>query len=272
VPFTAVFPLKGGLLRGANEAQHAAAITFDLLTALALYALGRRVRRGPQGRHLAAVLVFGWAACPLSFFGMAGSPNDGLISLLLVLTLLAIHTPVGRGVFSGLAAAAKWVPIVLLPLFAGGTRAINRRDIPMFALGVCFAVVAASLPFLPSGGPSEIYRVSVGDLANVKSPLSIWGLWDLPTILRQLALGLACIGALACAFVPRERSVTIVAALATAILAAVSMGLPSWSYAYTTWFVPAALVAIMARRPTVSEERDAVAWRRARRGRASLST
>ena len=272
VPFSLLFPLQGGLLRGTNEAQHAAAITFDVLTAVALYVLGRRLRPGRDGRDLAAVLLFGWAACPLSFFGMAGSPNDGLIALLLVLALLTIHAPLGRGLFSGLASAAKWVPVVLLPLFAGGTRAINRRDLPMFALGVCVAVVAASLPFLPSGGPSEIYRVSVGDLANITSPLGIWGLWGLPTAARELALGLACLGALACAFVPRERSVTTVAALATAVLAGVSLGLPSWSYFYATWFVPAALVAIMARRPTVSEERDAIAWKRARRARASLST
>jgi Glycosyltransferase family 87 len=272
LPFAAAFPLPGGVLRGGNQAQHAAAITFDLLTAMALYVLGRRLRPGGAGKSLAAVLVFGWAACPLSFFGMAASPNDCLIALLIVLALLAINAPFGRGLFVGLAAAAKWVPVVLLPLFAGGTRAINRRDLPLFALGVCVAVGVATIPFLPPGGVREIYRVSVGDLANVKSPLSIWGLWDLPTVVRQLAFGLVCLGALACAWVPRERSVATVGALTTAVLAGVSMALPSWDFAYSAWLVPGALVAIMGRRPTVSEERAAIAWRRGRRARASLST
>lgn len=248
VPFTALFPLDYGLLRGSAHAAHAAAISFDVLTVIALYALGRRLR----GHGLGAVLAFAWAANPLTFYPMAASTNDGLVGLLVALALLALASPVGRGVFGGLAAAAKFVPALLLPLLAAGPRRIDRRASELFALGAVAAVGAVTLPILPDGGVREIYDVAVGDLAQVDSPFSIWGLWGLPEWLRLGALGVVCVFALATAWIPRERSPATVAALATAILVGAEMTLPHWVHWYAAWFLPAALVASFARheRPT----------------------
>lgn len=248
VPFTALFPLAGGLLRGADEAGHAAAITFDVLTALAMYLLGRRLR----GHGLGAVLAFAWAANPLGFYPMAASTNDGLVGLLLVLALLALGSPMGRGAFAGLAAAAKWVPALILPLMAAGPRRIDRRSVEFATLGAVIAMGAVTLPLLPDGGVREIYDVSIGDLAQVDSPFSIWGLWNLPDAMRIAALAAVCLFALATAWVPRGRSPATVAALMTAILVAAQMTLPHWIYWYAAWFVPVAIVACFARheRPT----------------------
>lgn len=248
VPFTALFPLAGGLLRGNGEAAHAAAIGFDVMTVIALYVLGRRLR----GHGLGAVLAFGFAANPLTFYPMAASTNDGLIGLFVVLSLLAVASPAGRGVFAGLAAAAKYVPAVIIPLMAAGPRRIERRAAEFFALGAVAAVAAVTIPILPDGGVREIYDVSIGDLAQINSPFSIWGLWGLPEWLRLAALGLVCLFALATAWVPRHRSAATVAALATAILVATQMTLPHWVHWYAAWFLPAALVASFARheRPT----------------------
>jgi hypothetical protein len=247
LPFAALFPLPGGLIRGGDQAAHAAAITFDVLTALVLYVIGTQLRRGRAGRRLGAVLAFAWAANPIGFYPMAASSNDGFVGLLIACAVLAFASPVARGAVAGLAGAAKWVPFVLLPLFASGRESLRRDRLMLYVLAAVAAIAAVTLPVLPPGGVREIYDVSIGHLANINSPFSVWGLWHLPNALRQLGLVAVVLLAVATAVVPRERSAATAAALATAILTAVEMTLPHWIYSYAGWYVPVALIAIFAR-------------------------
>jgi hypothetical protein len=66
VPFEAAFPWHGHW--GDVPAAHAAAIAFDLLTALGLLALGRRLRPGRDGRTLGIALAFAWLAYPFTLY------------------------------------------------------------------------------------------------------------------------------------------------------------------------------------------------------------
>lgn len=252
LPFTAVFPLPGGLLRGNVEAARSASIAFDVLTAVILYLIGRRVRSDSRGHGLGAALAFAWAANPLGFYQVASATNDGLVGLLVAGAVLVVVSPVGRGILAGLAGAAKWVPFVLAPLFAAGTRPLQRRDTLFYTLGLVAAVGAVTLPLMPPGGPREIYDVALGGLAELVSPFSIWGLWDLPEWMRTCAMAAALGFAVAIAFVPRRRPPEAVAALAAAALLALQLALPYWTYFYVSWFLPCALVGLLARGSTRS--------------------
>ena len=78
VPFEALFPWNGHW--GDVPAAHAAAIAFDLLTAIGLVALGRRLRPGSAGRALGISLAFAWLAYPFTLYTMNANANDSLIA------------------------------------------------------------------------------------------------------------------------------------------------------------------------------------------------
>jgi len=253
LPFTALFPLPGGVARGGDEAARAASITFDVLIAVVLYAIGRRMRPGRSGHALGAALAFAWAANPLGFYPVATATNDALVGLLVVASLLFIRSPVGRGALTGLAAAAKWVPLVILPVLAAGRSSLRGRDAVIVGLSAAAAILVMALPLMPDGGPREMYDVAIGDLASVHSPFTPWGLWELPTWPRHVLVALVGLSALALAFVPRTRTIPQVAALAAALLVAIQLTLPHWIYWYAAWWLPIALVAMLAYHDTDGE-------------------
>jgi hypothetical protein len=125
VPFEQLFTWGGSW--DDLPAAHAAAIFFDLGTLAGLFMLGRRLRPGEAGRTLGILLCFAWAACPYTAFALESNTNDALVSLLLVLTLLFITSPPGRGILLALASLTKFAPFALAPLFATyGATAVNR--------------------------------------------------------------------------------------------------------------------------------------------------
>ena len=63
-------------------------LTFGLLILL-----GIRIRPGPAGRRLAAILAFGWAAYPYTAYVLESNSNDALVAALLVATLLRPRQP-----------------------------------------------------------------------------------------------------------------------------------------------------------------------------------
>ncbi|MGH2983530.1 MAG: hypothetical protein ACRDK5_04640 [Solirubrobacterales bacterium] len=109
-------------------AAHAAAIFFELGTLAGLFMLGRRLRRGEEGRTLGILLCFAWAACPYTAFALESNTNDALVSMLLVLTLLFITSPPARGIFLALASLTKFAPFALAPLFATYGATTDNRD------------------------------------------------------------------------------------------------------------------------------------------------
>jgi hypothetical protein len=242
VPFEALFPWNGHW--GDVPAAHAAAIAFDLVTALGLLALGRRMRPGEPGRTLGIGLAFAWLAYPFTLYTMNANSNDSLIAALLVAAMLALTSPAARGGALSLAAAAKFGPAALAPLFATGTGERRWRSAIVFA--VAFLVVAAvvTLPFVPDGGLSELYDRTLGYQAARSSPFSVWGLAPSLDFLRPVARAAAVALALAVAFWPARKTPAQVAALAAAVVIAVQLGATHWFYFYVVWFLPLVLAAL----------------------------
>lgn len=106
---------------------------------------------------------------------------------------------------------------------------------------------------------SEFYNHTIGFQLTRTDVFSPWalhpGLAPLKVVIEAGALLLAA----AVAFVPRERSLQQVAALAAAITIAVQLPALHWFYYYIAWFLPFVLVAMLAG----SEERSAVPSMRA---------
>ncbi len=114
VPFERIWPWSGKW--DDLPASHGAAVAFDLLTFGFLILLGIRIRPGPAGRRLAAILAFGWAAYPYSAMPLESNSNDSLVALLLVATLLVLSRPLYRGATLALATFAKFSPALLAPM------------------------------------------------------------------------------------------------------------------------------------------------------------
>jgi hypothetical protein len=251
VPFEQAFPWSERW--DEVPAARAAALGFDLLTALALFALGSRLRRrdhGPsateEGRTLGLALAFAWLAYPFTLYTLGSSFNDSLVALLVVCCLLVVSSAPARGALAALAGLTKFGPLALAPLFAAGTGDRRIRTLLVFALAFLAVAALVTVPLLPDGGFRELYDRSLGYQASRGSPFSIWGqapsLDPLQTVAKVLAVGFG----LALFFVPRRRSPVQLAALAAAVLIAIQVTSNHWFYPYAVWFAPLVLIAVFA--------------------------
>ena len=116
VPFEQIWPWSGSW--DDLPAAHGAAVFFDLATFAVLIWLGLRIRPGPEGRRLAAILGFGWAAYPYTAYVLESNSNDSLVALLLALTMVVIARPAARGAMLALATLTKFAPAALFPMLA----------------------------------------------------------------------------------------------------------------------------------------------------------
>jgi hypothetical protein len=245
VPFEQALPWGGEW--DYLPAAHGAALFFDLATLLGLLVLGRRLRAGPDGRALGIVLAYAWVTYPYTLYALNSNSNDTLIAAVLVWALVALRSAPLRGALVALGAAAKFVPLALGPLFATADERHRLRGALVFTV-VAAAVIAASFaPFLPDGGPRELYDRTLGYQVGRDSPFSIWGqhggLEPLWTAVKVAAAGLALLVAL----VPRRKTPVQIAALGAAVLVALQIAAAHWFYLYVVWFAPFAFAAFMCR-------------------------
>jgi hypothetical protein len=264
VPFELALPWSGHW--DDVSAARAAALGFELLTALALYLLGcrlwspwplrwwqvntfRAAPRGPtdEARTLGIALAYAWLAYPFTMYTLGSSFNDGLVAFLVVCCVLAASAPT-RGVGSALAGLTKFGPLILAPLFAAGNGDRRPRQLALFAIAFLVTAAVVTIPLLPDGGFRELYDRSLGYQASRGSPFSVWGqapsLHALQTVTKVVAVALAVVFF----FVPRRRSTVQLAALGAALLIAVQVTANHWFYPYAVWFAPLVLVAVFAQR------------------------
>jgi hypothetical protein len=245
VPFERIWPYSGSW--DDLPAAHTASFVFDLAVFGFLILLGIRIRPGPAGRRLAAILAFGWAAYPYSAYVLESNSNDALIAALLVGVLLVLARPFARGAMLALATFAKFVPAVLGPMLLtyrpeGETRRLPRTAL-LFAAGFVAVGVAAMLWPAIDPGLKTTFDRSLGAQTGRSSPFSVWGQANLEWLHSALLVAVAAL-ALALAFVPRRKSLLQVAALSAALVIGVQLTLHHWFYLYIVWFYPLLLVAL----------------------------
>ncbi len=240
VPFEAVWPWHGSW--DDLPAAHGAAVAFDLATFALLIWLGLRIRPGPSGRKLAATLAFGWAAYPYTAYALESNSNDTLVAALLVAALLALSRPAARGALAALATLTKFAPLLLVPLLA--TYRARSRTIAIFTLA--FLATVALLMLWPAIDPGlhTVYERTIAYQSNRDSPFSIWG--QVPSLEPLRIALLIATGAMsiAFAFIPKQKTLTQVAALSAALLISLQLTAEHWFYLYIVWFYPLLLVAI----------------------------
>ena len=226
-------------------AARMAAVTFDLLTLIGLFLLGRRLRPR-DGNALGVVLAFAWASCPYTLFVLKFGANDGLAALLLVAALLALGSPPLRGAITALAAMTKFAPGAVAPLFATAADERRGRSVLLFAGSFLLVSAATVLPFIPDSGIGELYDRTVGYQAAREVGATVWWLFPeldpLQPAARVAAVGLA----LAVAVIPARRGPVQVAALGAAVIIAFELTVTFWWPPYFVWFAPLAFVALFA--------------------------
>jgi hypothetical protein len=265
VPFEAIWPWSGEW--DDLPAAHGAAILFDVAAFALLILLAIRIRPGPAGHRLAAILAFGWAAYPYTAYALESNSNDSLVAALLVATLLLAARPLARGATLAAATWSKFVAAPLAPMYltynsgpssGEGVRARKpraqdtlARPTLLFILG--FLLVTALAMTWPAIDPGlkTFYDRTIASQAGRESPFSLWGQTSLEPL--RIAL-LALTGALAIAFalVPRHKSPVQLAALSAALVILLQLTLQHWFYLYIVWFYPLLLIALA----TAGEGRD----------------
>jgi hypothetical protein len=242
VPFERIWPWSGSW--DDLPAAHGAAVFFDIATFGFLILLGIRIRPGPAGRRLAAILAFGWAAYPYTAFTLESNSNDSLVAMLLVATLLVLARPVARGATVALATFAKFAPVLLVPMLL--TYESKRRSALFFAASFALVSVAVMLWPVINPGLHTFYDRTIAYQSDRESPFSIWG--QIPSLEPLRIALLAGTGALSLlfAFVPKRKSLIQVAALGAALLIILQITMHHWFYLYIVWFYPLLLVAMAA--------------------------
>jgi hypothetical protein len=261
-PAVAIFGWSG-TWDNSLPASHAAAIAFDLLTMIALFFLGRRIR----GPSFGVILSYLWAAFPFTLYVLSSNSNDSLVALMVVLSLLVVTSAPARGIVAAFAGLTKFAPFVMVPLLLRGTeawppfgsRAFIRRVVS-FVVPFAVMVLALMLVVLLNHDWHNFWEDTISYQFNRPAPFSIWGLWGdtfggVTSSLKPeqyvwealVVLG----GVLAMIFPRGRRNVVQVAALGGALIIGVQCCLTYWFYLYIVWFFPLVIVALVLAHPSV---------------------
>jgi hypothetical protein len=266
VPFELAMPWDGTW--GNLPSSHGAAIAFDLAAVVGLFFAGVRLRAGPRGRELGVLLAFAWVAYPYTDFALQANSNDSLIAALIIWSLVLFARPLTRGVLLGLAVMAKFAPLALAPLYAGGFGGLLEADPgpgrlrralaslrPALQFSLAFLAVIALIlvhPAIDSGLATFFDRTVVSQIDRT-SPFSVWGQVDGIQWLQTAVFAATAVFATVLAFVPRRRTLPQVAALTASVLLALQLSVDHWFYLYIPWFFGALAIALLASGDRVGE-------------------
>jgi hypothetical protein len=268
LPFERIWPYSGHW--DDVPAAHAASVIFDVAVFVLLLLIGMRIRPGPEGQRLAAILAFGWAAYPYSAFVLESNSNDSLVAALVLAAFLFAVKPLARGALLAAATWAKFAPAVLAPMYltyrpppeappnqkgpssTAGVRARPRaqdtrgRQTLLFLLG--FLLVSSVVLAWPAIDPGlkTFYDRTIASQAGRSSPFSIWGQAPSLEPIRIGILALTGAASIAFAFIPKRKSQVQLAALSAAVLLLLQLTLHHWFYLYIVWWFPLLLIALAA--------------------------
>jgi hypothetical protein len=250
LPFERIWPYSGSW--DDLPAAHAASVVFDVVVFALLLLIGIRIRPGPAGQRLAAILGFGWAAYPYTAYVLESNSNDSLVAALLLATFLLAAKPLARGALLASATWAKFAPAVLAPMYltyqpaSDPPRTQEGRQTLLFVLG--FLLVSAVVLAWPAIDPGlkTFYDRTIASQAGRSSPFSIWGQASSLEPLRIALLVLTGVASVAFAFVPRRKSLVQLAALSAALLILLQLTLHHWFYLYIVWWFPLLFIALAA--------------------------
>ena len=242
IPFELAWPFTE--TEQSAEAAEWAALAWDLLALIGLFVLGLRARPGPEGRRLGLLLAWGWATCPFTVLALTTNTNDGLIAVLLIAVLLALRSPLLRGVLLGLGTAAKFAPAAIAPVVLRVAREERGRSVLVAAAAFAGIVIATFAVYLPDGGVRELWDTTLGFQLGREGVFSPWGqhpsLEWLATVVKVAVLGFLAW----CAWlVPHQTALRTTAALGAAALIAAQLPAIHWFYLYLIWLMPLLLVA-----------------------------
>ena len=177
---------------------------------------------------------------------MEKSTNDGLVALIVVLIMLALESPIKRGVLVGLGTASKFFPAILLPLVAVGRGDGDQRTIRKVLAAFVITTGVSIAVFLPPGGLTEFWDHTIGYQLTRTDIFSIWALHPALAPIKVALEAAAAFLAVFVAFRPRGlRTPAQVAALGAAVIIAVQLPALHWFYLYIVWFLPLVLVAVL---------------------------
>jgi hypothetical protein len=242
---------------------------FDLLSAVLLFALGRRIRDTRMG----IVLAYCWLAFPMTLYEDALGFNDSIVAAALVATVLLAQHPARRGAVAAVAVWSKLSPLALLPLLA--TYQVPGRDPVRRFLAFAGAFAAATalifVPALTHGTVATFVSRTVGFQAGREPSHSLWSTvafsYGAHVAWLKAVVGVAhgLLAAIVGAFVvlsyrmSYRQDQTGLAAMSAAILIAIQLLLSYYSYSYVLWFAPLVLVALLTESPAPSTSGRALA-------------
>ena len=240
------------------------ATAFALLGALALGRLG--------GSRLAVAFV---AFPPVMIAASSGSSD--VVAAAFVAGALALGARAGGS--TAALAVAGWVklgPLALIPLWVARYRDRGVAGAVAGAAAVTAVLAAAVVALGGLGGFADMAH-ALSFQSKRGSPMSVWGLLNLPA--AQIAFQAAVLTGIALAAVQvwRDRALAAdprrMAALAAAVLLGVQLAANHWSATYLAWVFPLVAVALLAgserdpdrshpRSVTPSRPRAPASWRR----------
>jgi hypothetical protein len=223
---------------------------------IGLFLLGRQFRRGREGTHLGLALSFAWASFPYFLYTLESNPNDALVGALLVFTLLALSSPIGRSALLGVATMVKFGPAALVPLLARGREAKSKSMLVFMLVFSPPCVPRSHFPSFPLWRLRRIRRVfGIKPSVPATSLVALQHLGSPPIVQGGVARrkgGSHSLSLIVAVSVPRRRSTVQVAAFSAAILVAVQMAATYWFYLYIVWFALLVLFALFTRHGTVT--------------------